>query len=131
MLPRDTWAGFKLNSTTDPRPPQTVRKTVRQTTYTERVNPWIATHNGSIIDNAGLLQWEKTIPAYGCACRQFYQAWKAANPPDFTSPEAFFAWGVALQNAVNAKLGKQQITIEEAYSIWRKSDGLEAKADLE
>jgi hypothetical protein len=131
MLPRDSWDGFKLNSTTDPRPPQAVRKTIRQTTYTERVNPWIAIHNGSIVDNAGLLQWEKTIPAYGCACRQFYQAWKAANAPDYSSPEAFFAWGVRLHNAVNAKLGKPEITIDEAYSIWRKSDGLETETNLE
>jgi hypothetical protein len=52
-------------------------------------------------------------------------------PPDFSSPEAFFAWGVRLHNAVNAKLGKPEITIEEALSIWRKSDGLEVKADIE
>jgi hypothetical protein len=52
-------------------------------------------------------------------------------PPDYTSPEAFFAWGVRLHNAVNAKLGKPEITIEEAYSIWRKSDGLEPEANLE
>jgi hypothetical protein len=28
---------------------------------------------------------------------------------------------------VNAKLGKPEITIEEAYSIWRKNDGMEYK----
>jgi hypothetical protein len=52
-------------------------------------------------------------------------------PPDFSSPEAFFAWGVALHNAVNAKLGKPEITIEEAYLIWRKSDGLDQQETIE
>jgi len=93
-------------------------------------NPWVAVHNGSIRDAIGLANWEITIPQYECNCRRFYADWKAANPPDFTSPEAFFAWGVALHNAVNAKLGKQQITIEEAYSIWRKTDGLDKQEDI-
>jgi len=31
---------------------------------------------------------------------------------------------VRLHNAVNAKLGKPQITLDEAYSIWRKDDGM-------
>jgi hypothetical protein len=48
-------------------------------------------------------------------------------PPDFTSPEAFFAWGVALHNAVNRKLGKPELTIEEARRIWRRNDGLESE----
>ena len=125
MLPRDTWEGFELRSTKDTRPPQAVRKTIRQPIYTIRANPWIGLHNGSIVDAAGLAEWEKTIPHYGCACRQFYQGYKADNPPDFTSPEAFFAWGVNLHNAVNRKLGKPELTIEEALSIWRNSDGLD------
>jgi hypothetical protein len=87
------------------------------------VNPWIAVHDGSIRDAKGLADWELTIPQYECNCRRFYADWKADNPPNFTSPEAFFAWGVALHNAVNAKLGKPEITIKEAYSTWRKTDG--------
>ena len=91
--------------------------------FSPLANPWIRLHNGSIVDTEGLAAWESTIPQYGCSCKRFYAEWKAANPPDFTSPEAFFAWGVRLHNAVNAKLGKPEITIDEAYSIWRKSDG--------
>jgi hypothetical protein len=93
-------------------------------------NPWIALHDGSIRDAKGLAGWELTIPQYVCNCRRFYAEWKAANPPDFTSPEAFFAWGVNLHNAVNAKLGKPEITIEEALSIWRKTDGLDQQEDI-
>ena len=90
-----------------------------------RPNPWIALHNGSIVDTAGLAEWEKTIPQYECGCRAFYAKYKAENPPDFTSPEAFFAWGVNLHNSVNRKLGKPELTYEEALSIWRNSDGLD------
>jgi hypothetical protein len=93
-------------------------------------NPWESLHDGSILTPRDLANWEITIPNYGCSCKRFYAEWKAANAPDFTSPEAFFAWGVNLHNAVNAKLGKLEITIDEAYSIWRKSDGLEVKADI-
>jgi hypothetical protein len=94
-------------------------------------NPWVGLHNGSIVDAKGLAAWESTIPQYECGCRAFYAKHKTANAPDFTSPESFFAWGVRLHNAVNAKLGKPEITIDEAYLIWRKSDGLETEADLE
>ena len=88
-----------------------------------RLSPWIALHNGSIVDAASLAEWEKTIPQYECGCRAFYAKHKADNPPDFRTPEAFFAWGIALHNAVNRKLGKPELTLEEALSIWRKDDG--------
>jgi hypothetical protein len=80
---------------------------------------WAKLHSGIIHDEATLAEWELSIPQYGCQCKAFYQAWKADNAPDFSSLEAFFAWGVRLHNAVNAKLGKPQITLEEAYRIWR------------
>lgn len=93
------------------------------------VNAWIDLHNGTVHDALTLADWELQIPQYGCQCKRFYADWKAINQPDFSSPEAFFAWGVALHNAVNAKLGKPQITIDEANSIWRSTDGMETKQD--
>ena len=125
MFPRDTLKGFKLSSAVGPRPRPEPRITISGVVIERRPNPWIAIHNGSIVDAAGLAEWEKTIPHYGCACRQFYQGYKADNHPDFSTPEAFFAWGVNLHNAVNRKLGKPELTIEEALSIWRKDDGLD------
>jgi hypothetical protein len=127
MFPRDTFDGF-IFPTHDG---QIVQHPTRVTRIEHRVvrmvNPWIALHDGSIHDEATLAEWELSIPQYGCQCKAFYRAWKAENAPDFSSPEAFFAWGVALHNAVNAKLGKPQITLDEAYSIWRKDDGMEHK----
>ena len=90
-----------------------------------RPNAWKPVHDGSIKDEKDLASWELTIPQYECGCRAFYAQYKADNPPDFTTPEAFFAWGVALHNAVNRKLGKPELTYEEALSIWRKDDGLD------
>ena len=131
MFPRDTLKGFNLSSTIGTRPRSEPRITISGVVIERKPNPWILLHDGSIKTIEQLTEWELLIPQYGCSCKRFYAEWKAANPPDFSSPEAFFAWGVALHNAVNAKLGKPEITIEEAYSIWRKSDGLEVKADIE
>ena len=131
MFPRDTLKGFKLSSAIGPRPRPEPRITISGVVIERKPNPWILLHDGSIKTIEQLTEWELLIPQYGCSCKRFYAEWKAANPPDFTSPEAFFAWGVRLHNAVNAKLSKPEITIEEAYSIWRKSDGLEIEADIE
>ncbi len=130
MFPRDTLKGFKLSSAIGPRPRPEPRITISSVVIERKPNPWIFLHDGGVSTIEQLTEWELLIPQYGCACKRFYAEWKAANPPNYSSPEAFFAWGVNLHNAVNAKLGKQQITIEEAYSIWRKSDGLEVKTDI-
>jgi hypothetical protein len=90
---------------------------------------WSKLHGYTGCDPQWLDIWQYLIPQR-CDCKDGYQRILAEMPPDFTSPEAFFAWGVALHNAVNAKLGKPEITIDEAYSIWRKSDGLEAETDI-
>jgi len=106
------------------------RLTYASISITPISNPWDPLHDGSILTPRDLANWELTIPQYECNCRRFYADWKAANPPDFTSPEAFFAWGVALHNAVNRELSKPEITIEEAYSIWRETDGLDKQEDI-
>lgn len=83
---------------------------------------WSLLHNYRGCDPQWLELWVYFIPAR-CDCKDGYQKILEVMPPDFSSPEAFFAWGVRLHNAVNAKLGKPEITLDEAYSIWRNSDG--------
>jgi hypothetical protein len=68
-------------------------------------------------------EWELTIPNYGCSCRKDYAEYKAANPPDFFSPNAYWLWGVNLHNWVNRKLGKTELTVNQAKAIWRREDG--------
>jgi hypothetical protein len=87
---------------------------------------WAKLHGYRGCDPQWLDIWQYLIPAR-CDCKDGFQRILKDLPPDHSSPEAFFAWGVALHNAVNAKLGKPQITLDEAYSIWRKDDGLEHK----
>ena len=123
MFPRDTLKGFKLSSAIGPRPRPEPRITISGVVIESRPNPWVPVHDGSIKDEKDLASWELTIPQYECGCRAFYAQYKADNPPDFTSPEAFFRWGVNLHNSVNRKLGKPELTYEEALSIWRKDDG--------
>jgi hypothetical protein len=87
---------------------------------------WAKLHGYRGCDPQWLDIWQYLIPAR-CDCKDGYQKILEQLPPDFSSPEAFFAWGVRLHNAVNAKLGNPQITLDEAYLIWRKDDGLEHK----
>jgi hypothetical protein len=68
---------------------------------------------------AGLSEWELGIPSEGCGCVQGYRSFKADDPPDFSSPMAFFHWANRIHNLVNAKLGKRQVTLGEALTLWR------------
>ena len=116
----------------EPRPPSTPRPTPMTNEellakQQERSNQagrlaWTKLHSYRGCDPQWLDIWQYLIPQR-CECKDGYQRILADMPPDYSSPEAFFAWGVALHNAVNKKLSKPEITIEEAYSIWRKTDG--------
>jgi hypothetical protein len=86
---------------------------------------WLSLHSYEGCDEAWLLEWEKTIPSAGCGCHSGYLLLKEEFPPDFSSSDAFFAWGVALHNGVNRKLGKQELSLEEARLLWRSKDVME------
>ena len=70
-------------------------------------------------DPVKLADWESRIPNYECKCREGYSQLKAIDPPDFASPMAFFHWSVRIHNAVNRKLGKAELTIGQALTLWR------------
>jgi hypothetical protein len=67
--------------------------------------------------------WVLLIPAFGCSCKQDFADYCKDNPPDFSSPTAYWLWGVHLHNWVNRKLGKTELTVDEAKAIWRREDG--------
>lgn len=48
-------------------------------------------------------------------CRQFFAQYLQTNPPDFTD---YFAWTVGLHNAVNLKLKKPEVTLDQARALW-------------
>lgn len=67
-----------------------------------------------------LAKIEAEIPAYGCSCSKFYSDFKKENPfPIDGDDREKFAWTVSLHNAVNRKLGKDEVSVEEAWKIWR------------
>lgn len=70
------------------------------------------THEGD--DSAWLRDFELQILG-GCVCRKQWREDLAAKPPDFAN---YFAWTVAAHNAVNARLGKPILTVDEARAIW-------------
>jgi len=80
---------------------------------------WSMLHRFRGCDPVFVEAWEAWIPST-CSCREDYKAILADYPFDYSSPDAFFESGIRLHNAVNRKLSKPEITIEEARSIWRK-----------
>ena len=67
-------------------------------------------------DNAWLCVWIAKLPVFSkCKCNMFWDKWIVANPPTFDN---YFEWTVRTHNAVNQKLGKKQMTIEEATKKW-------------
>jgi hypothetical protein len=81
---------------------------------------WDILHRYGGCDPAFFEAWTYTIPKYGCSCSRDFKSILEELPPDFSSDDAFFIRGVEWHNAVNRKLGKPEITIEEARSIWQK-----------
>lgn len=59
------------------------------------------------------------VPKEGCSCNEFFVGYCNSNPPDFSSADDFFAWTWRLHNAVNAKLGKPILSLEEAIQLHR------------
>lgn len=82
-------------------------------------NAWNAIHLLSDPTPEKLVQWELTLNVFHCQCKAFYLEIKDADPPDFSSPMAFFHWTVRIHNAVNRKLGKPELTLGQALTLWR------------
>lgn len=60
--------------------------------------------------------WIAALPFDGCPCEQHLKEYISDNPPCFAD---FFAWGVRLHNAVNDRIGKPTIEVEEARKLWQ------------
>lgn len=62
--------------------------------------------------------WVLTIPSFGCSCKSHWNEVTKDLPPDFSSAENFFRWGVEAHNRVNLMLGKPQFSYEEAKVVY-------------
>ena len=58
-------------------------------------------------------EWQKGIPSFGCDCSEFYKNWIARNYPT----KVDFEWKWRLKSAVNEKLGKDNLSIDEARVV--------------
>lgn len=67
-------------------------------------------------DPAWLERWEKRLPCGDC--KKEYRVLKDADPPDFSSAGAFFAWGVRIHNIVNERLNKPILSLADAQARW-------------
>jgi hypothetical protein len=94
------------------------------TTEEQGRRAWSALHSYEGCDQNWYLIWRNMIPT-GCSCQSSAHAMLAQYPPDCSSPETFFDWGVFIHNMINEKLGKPIMSHEEARKLWRgdKPDG--------
>lgn len=90
---------------------------------------WEALHRFPFSDDWGcqtrcqwFAAWQASIPNINCNCRKHWNELVEAMPPDFSSREAFFAWTVEAHNAVNQRLGKALVTLEEARRLHQLAD---------
>jgi hypothetical protein len=77
--------------------------------------PWEAMLLGRELD--WLKAFAERVPCGDC--RAGFLELLEKHPPDLSSREAYFAWTVALHNAVNRKLGKPEMSVEDARKIHR------------
>jgi len=55
-------------------------------------------------------------------CRSFWSTRLRENPPPKTNADDFFRWTWEAHNAVNKKLGKPEISFEDALEMYRVTD---------
>jgi len=63
-----------------------------------------------------LFRWARGIPSYGCDCKDFFDSYLRANNPGETVD---VEWKWKLKSAVNAKLGKPNLSLEQAKWVHR------------
>ena len=95
-------------------------------------NHWLPLHRYPIVNRDSWSEaialewfagWLSDIPNYGCDCQGNFAAYLKENPPEFTTPEAFFDWTVAAHNFVSVNHAiprKEPITLEEAWAQYSK-----------
>lgn len=67
-----------------------------------------------------LLWLAKFTERLGCGrCTDDWKQWLLDHPPDIESRDSLFRWTVAAHNAVNARLGKPEMTEGAARQRWR------------
>jgi hypothetical protein len=92
-------------------------------------NLWKELHERAISfsekdDQSYLNTFVNRIPKYHqCKCQEFWTAWIKAHPPTYGVNEnginKYFEWTVETHNAVNKKLNKAILPLEEALKLYK------------
>jgi Erv1 / Alr family len=72
-------------------------------------------------DTVFLKNFATKIPRYtrGCKCREFWLIYVRSHPPIFgKNGEGYFKWSIDCHNAVNLKLKKPVISLEDAKKLY-------------
>jgi hypothetical protein len=77
---------------------------------------WAELHTKTDATPEWLEDWIARIPS-GCGCGESFDSILLRVPPRFG--EDWFEWTVQIHNAVNQKLGKPEMTINEAKARWQ------------
>lgn len=112
---RDKWDVGKGPGQNNPEL-QVAIQVARQTRVERGRKLWAELHTKQDATPEWFALWMQRVPSFGCGCRNAFAAIIAVNPPQY---DDWFAWTVEAHNAVNDKLNKPQITIEEARTIWQ------------
>lgn len=68
-----------------------------------------------VLTSEDLKQWEFRLSGLSCSCNSFYKQFKIDNVAGDT---VSFEWKWRLKTAVNAKLGKDNLTLDEAATVY-------------
>lgn len=75
------------------------------------------------VEQQGFVQWFQSLgTVLPCGkCRQHYADYVRKTPPNVQTRESLSRWTVDLHNWVNARLGKPEISWEQASALYRMS----------
>ena len=60
-------------------------------------------------------------------CSKHYKEYISKNRPNIKNKDSLFKWTVDIHNKVNERINKKQITLDEAYNIWKNTNIIEKK----
>jgi hypothetical protein len=96
---------------TVPETPRILREGSR---YWAELHLFALRHNGK--QSAGWLKdWVESLPFDGCPCKKHLEQHLGDNPPVWND---FFVWTIELHNAVNIRIGKPLMDVENARQYW-------------
>ena len=59
--------------------------------------------------------WKASLPFNGCPCKEHFDEYLEQNPVDWNN---FFGWTINLHNAVNERIGKPVMFVDDARNYW-------------